>query len=500
MTQTLDETTTQSLDQPGHVTAFPRTRSFTGLARPGRVECDVFELEYDGTLPRDLNIGFYRCGPDPQFPPRMGDDIYVNGDGMVSLFRIANGHVDLKMRYVRTDKFIRERAARRALFGAYRNPYTDDDSVAGVDRSTANTSVLWHGGKLFALKEDGLPHVLDPLTLETLGKWDFDGALRSRTFTAHPKIDPLSGELLFFGYSAKGDEIASDIAFCSATANGALTREQWFLPPYQSMIHDWGVTEEHVIFPIMPLAADAERLRAGGPRWDWDPSKPTHIVVIPRAGSVEDMRIFEGPPSFSFHTMNAFTEGSRVHLDLNVGEQPPFPDADGNNPPPEKTAQYLTRWTCDLSASSSEFESRRLWSEMATDFTDPDPRLLSRPYRYGFMAGRDTSRPENSELAKGIYFNTVARIDHETGEVASWYAGDDVSIQEPLFVPRSSTAEEGEGYVLTVANHWPEQLSEMLVFDARAIAGGPIATVHVPLFQRPVFHSALVPGADLEAL
>ena len=199
--------------------------SFKGASSPSRLECDLFELEYDGNFPEGLHGRFYRCGPDPQFVPRYADDIGINGDGMVSMFRFGGGHVDFRQRFVRTDKWKAEHAARRALFGHYRNRYTDDPSVAGIDRTTANTSILWHGGRLFAIKEDGLPHELDPDTLETRGKFNFDGKLRSPHFTAHPKVDPATGELLFYGFEVAG-EATPTIAYCSADRELRLEGEQ----------------------------------------------------------------------------------------------------------------------------------------------------------------------------------------------------------------------------------------------------------------------------------
>lgn len=490
-----------TIDRPTQRVPFPRTPTFTGMNRPNRVECDLFDLEIDGEMPLDLRGAFYRCGPDPQYAPRLGDDIYINGDGIVTMFAIVDGHVDMRMRYVRTDRFEAERAARRSLFGAYRNPFTDDPLVAGVDRTTANTSILWHGGRLFALKEDGLPHVLDPLTLETLGKWDFDGRMRSRTFTAHPKLDPVTGELVAFGYSARGDEIADDIALLIAGRDGALHTETWLEPPYQSMMHDWGMTREHVVFPVYPMAADADRLRAGGPRWQWDDDKPTYVLVMPRDGGPEDIMVFEGPPSFSFHTMNAFTQDGHVHLDVNVAPRAPFPNADGSMPAKEQTLQCLQRWSFDLSQGGGEFERRSLCPDgVSSDFTDPDPRYMGLPYRYGFMASRDLSVAHDPEMLQGVFFNVVARLDHHTGELERWTAEESVAIQEPLFVPRSPDAPEGDGHVLTVANRWPKENAELLVFDAGRIADGPIARAHIPLFQRPVFHSAWVPAQDLPGL
>jgi len=108
---------------------FPNTASFQGYNAPSRVEADIFDLEIHGELPREISGCWYRMTPDPQFPPRLGDDVYISGDGMISQFRFEDGHVDYKSRYVRTERFLAERKARRSLFGVYRNKYTDDASV-----------------------------------------------------------------------------------------------------------------------------------------------------------------------------------------------------------------------------------------------------------------------------------------------------------------------------------------------------------------------------------
>jgi carotenoid cleavage dioxygenase len=119
---------------------FPDLLIYRGYAAPVRIEADVYDLEVEGCIPEQLNGAYYRLSADTQYPPRLGQDIFINGDGMVHMLRLEHGHADLKTRYVRTPKFLAERAARRALFGAYRNPFTDEASVAGVDGNTANTS------------------------------------------------------------------------------------------------------------------------------------------------------------------------------------------------------------------------------------------------------------------------------------------------------------------------------------------------------------------------
>lgn len=119
---------------------FPDQLIYRGYAHPVRIEGEVYDLEIDGHIPADLNGAYVRLAADPQYPPLHGQDIFINGDGMTHMVRIANGHADLKMRYVQTEKLKIERAARRALFGKYRNNFTNDPAVAGVDGNTANTS------------------------------------------------------------------------------------------------------------------------------------------------------------------------------------------------------------------------------------------------------------------------------------------------------------------------------------------------------------------------
>jgi len=172
---------------------FPKTMDFSGYNAPSRIECDVYDLIVDGELPREINGSWYRCIPDPQFPPLLGHDTYLSGDGMLGLVRFEDGHADLKQRYIRTERFMNERAARRSLYGLYRSPYTDDPSVRGKGRGVNNTTPIWHGGRLLALKEDSHAVELDPHTLETRGAWDYNGKLRSQTMTAHSSLDPATG-------------------------------------------------------------------------------------------------------------------------------------------------------------------------------------------------------------------------------------------------------------------------------------------------------------------
>ena len=475
---------------------FPDTPAFSGYDRPSRIECDVFDLEVDGELPREINGSWYRCGPDPQFAPFLGDDIYINGDGMVSMFRFDHGHVDFKMRYVQTERFLAERAARRSLYGRYRNSYTDDPRVKGMSRGTANTTPVWHGRRMLVLKEDDRPIEIDPVTLATLGSYDWGGKLRTKTVTAHPKIDPVTGELLFFGYEAEGDG-SSAMAFCTADKHGRLVREEWFEPPYVAMVHDFAITRDYVVFPIMPTVMHPERLKAGGPHWVWDGSLAAWIGIMPRAGTVADLRWFKMPTTFAFHTINAFNDGTQVHVDTVDANRNAFPfiaDITGAAVDAREGMPFATRWSFDMASEAEDggFTERRL-SEYPGELPLVNPRFVGASYRYAYIAMIDPSRRMLKAGPTGMASNMIGKLDISNGSAQTWYGDDETSYQEGAFIPFAGASGEDDGYYINVADRHDQNRSDLLVFDARRIDEGPIVTVRLPLRLRNAFHTTWVP-------
>src|SRR5580698_2807006 len=146
---------------------FPDIPLYKGWGHPYRVEATIRGLELvEGHLPPEIEGTLLRCGPDRQYPPRNGSDVFIDGEGMVHTFRFSGGQVDYMSRWVRTERFVLQAEARRALFGRYRNRFTNAPEAGGARMGTANTNLVFHAGKLLALKEDDLPYELDPQTLE----------------------------------------------------------------------------------------------------------------------------------------------------------------------------------------------------------------------------------------------------------------------------------------------------------------------------------------------
>lgn len=473
-------------------TSFPQTPEFSGaLYTPSRAEVDVFDLEVEGTLPTGINGTFYQVSPDPQYPPMLGHDIFFNGDGLVSAFFFDKGTVSLRRRYVQTDRLLAQRREGRSLNGIYRNIYTNDPKAAGSN-TTANTTVQAYNGVLLAMKEDALPYALDLRTLETLGVHDFGGQILSQTFTAHPKVDPLTGNLLAFSYEAKGDG-SPDLAYFELAPDGTLLHEIWFQAPYAAMVHDFAVTAHHVVFPLIPLTVDVARMKDGGQHFQWQPDLPQLFAVVLRQGSSRDVRWFKGPANgFQGHTLNAFEADGLIHVDMPVTGGNIFyffPQADGFVPSPETLSSQLMRWTFDLCADSDRVEPVAL-NDFPCEFPRCDDRYIGRSYEHGFVLAFDPQRPYNP--ANGPmpfqFFNLLTHINVRTGKSESWFAGDSECFQEPIFVPRSADAGEGDGYVIALLNHLGNHTTELVVLDSFQMEAGPIARIKLPLRMRMSLH------------
>jgi carotenoid cleavage dioxygenase-like enzyme len=438
----------------------------SGNFSPVRSE-DDFELEVAGEIPAGLAGAFYRNGPNPQFEPR-GEYHWFSGDGMIHAFFVADGKVRYRNRYVRTPKWEFEHGAGKALFGVFGNPMTSDPSTFGKDSGTANTNIVWHAGHLLALEEGHKPFELDPATLAPLGYAD---QYRGRV-TAHPKIDPETGEMVWFGYSVGEAPLNATCSYGVTDKAGAVVRRQDFEAPFAAMVHDFLVTRRHALFPILPLSMSLQRAMTGGPPIAWDPDKGSHVGVLRRDADVGTMRWFTTDACYVFHPMNAWEEGDKIFADvMEYPVAPLFPTLDGSAP--RDAFARLVRWTFDLADNTNTIKREAL-DDLAGEFPRFDERRAGLAYRHGWFAG--ITRKGVSD----IRFDTVSHIDLASGRRTDhvYDAGD--SPGEPVFVPRSADAPEGDGWLVAVVYRGESDRSDFVVYDAQAVAAGPIATARLP--------------------
>jgi carotenoid cleavage dioxygenase-like enzyme len=468
---------------------FPDHPMLRGVFAPVFVEGESGELPVLGEVPPGLRGTLYRNGPNPQFAPR-GHHHWFTGDGMVHAFRLEEGRVTYRNRWLRTPKFELERAVGRALFGAFGNPAETDPAARGKDFGVANTHVVHHAGRLLALEESHLPFAFDPVTLESYGYHDFGGAL-PRTlegrFTAHPKIDPGTGEMVGYSYSGSG-LFGTRMSLIVVGPDGALTRREFFDAPYCAFVHDFLLTERHVVFPILPVVGSMERARAGGPPYAWEEGRPGYLGVVGRDAPIETIRWFEVEPCFVFHVFNARSDGDKVVCDVMRNRRPSvFPDTEGRMPPPSADMPLPVRWTLDLGAATDVVRSEIL-AERPGEFPRCDERFTGRPYRHAFHALGNPARRVSEAV-----FTGVVHLDLATGRSAEWEAPEGDVLSEAVFVPRAPDAPEGEGWLLAVQYVAGENRSDLLVFDSQDVARGPVARAMLSHRVPAGFHGSWLP-------
>lgn len=447
------------------------------------MECDAPFLTVKGELPRGLNGTLYRNGANPQF--ETADAHWFFGDGMIHAFHLENGRARYRNRWVRTPKWLAEHDAGRALFGAYNRKLPDAPASVTDDGNVANTSIVLHGGRLLALEEAHLPVEIDPATLETRGTHDFGGAL-SGPFTAHPKIDPETGEMIFFGYNARGP-LTTAMSFGMIDAAGKVTRSETFEAPYPSIVHDFIVTKSHVLFPILPLAGSLWRTLRGGPPYAWDPSKGAHVGVMKRSGGACDITWFRGEACFVFHVMNAWDEENGITALVMQSDEPAlFPGLDGRPGHDGRCRARLTRWRFDLAANTDAFRQEPL-DDIAGELPRIDERRAGLRGSHGWYASADPALPLIGGLSGLVHVDGAGRrLGHYMLP-----AGDTIS--EPAFVPRAADAPEGDGWLLAVIWRARENRSDLGVFAAGDVEAGPVALVQLGHRVPDGFHGSFVP-------
>jgi all-trans-8'-apo-beta-carotenal 15,15'-oxygenase len=424
----------------------------------------------EGRLPPDLQGSFYRVGP-AQFE-RAGERLghWFDGDGMVQRFAIGGGRVRHRGRFVATDKRRNEQAAGRFLYPGYGFAPKAAGELRRVDDiNAANTSVLPIAGEVWALWEGGSPWRVDAETLDTRGRQAFAGPLDGAPFSAHPKRGP-DGDVWNFGV------LGRRCVIWRLGPDGAVRKSALVELPEASLMHDFAVTAKHVILLLPPMLGDA----SGDPkslvdRYRWHGDRPLRILVLDK-NDLTIRRRYELPARFLFHLGNAWEdEAGVIRLDACLDDDATFAVktardlALGANDPP------LTARPTLLTLSS---DGR---GEMATlqgngEFPRTDPRRVGERHRFTY----------------GVVANGLARWDWQAGRSETFAYGADTRSEEPVFIPRPGGTDEADGWLIATALNQRTERTELVVFDARRVAEGPIARLACPYALPLGFHGAFV--------
>jgi len=455
----------------------------SGQYEPVRDERNDDALEVVGDLPAALRGAYMRNGGNQFFNPP-GKYHVFDGDGMVHGIHLdGEGGASYANRWVRSKGLEYERKVGHAVFGGlseFSFPEPEAMEAAGMFKNTANTNIVRHGGRHLALMEGGRPTELSG-DLETLGEFDFDGALRG-AMTAHPRMDAATGEMLFFGYSP----LEPHLRFHVASASGDLVRSTEVPIGRPAMIHDFVTTANHVIWFDMPALFDVEAMMAGGNSIVWRPEQGARIGVMPRDGEGSDTTWIAIDPFYAFHFMNA-SEDPSGRIVVDGCRSAAMPTAFGDEPLPEKHIRpYLWRWEIDASAGvvkDSQLDDR------PGDFPRINDAFNGLPYRFGTQGHTGAWTSD-----EGVEFDGVIQFDHHNGTSAEYVYGPTKVSGEPVFAADPDGSAENDGWIINFVTDKTDNSSEFVVLDARDITAGPVASVKLPRRVPFGFHGNWMPA------
>ncbi|SIR99086.1 carotenoid oxygenase family protein [Williamsia sterculiae] len=413
-----------------------------GNYAPVSDERAAFDLPVSGDIPPELDGHYLRNGPNPRRP----EDHWFAGDGMVHGVHLEGGRArSYRNRYIRTESFTDP------------FPLYNADGTRNLHASVANTHVVGHAGKILALVESSLPYEITA-DLATVGCYDFGGALAD-SMTAHPKTCPDTGELHFFGY---GNLHEPYVTYHRATPDGELVVEQPVDVPALTMMHDFCLTADYVIFLDLPVVFDMTLALGGAAMpYRWDDDYGARMGVMRRDDPSAPLRWFDIAPCYVFHTANAY---QRDHAIVITGVRyEELWRTDGND---FAHPSHLWEWTLDLRTGIAR---ERQLDDVDTEFPRINDALTGRPTDLVYTAA------DHALLRYDLAANTISRHDF----------GDDEP-GEATFIARSDA--EGDGYLMSYVYRPATDLSDLVILDAGDLGAAPLATVHLPQRVPRGFH------------
>jgi carotenoid cleavage dioxygenase len=436
-----------------------------GNFAPVLQEVEAFDLEVRGALPPELTGSYVKNSSNP---PRSDSPHWFFGDGMVHGVGLENGTASwYRNRYVQTEPYLAG-----VGFG---------QGAPGGAGNQSNVSALWHGGRLLTSGEVGFPYQLDASDLSTIKAFDFGGALTG-AFTAHPKIDPVTGRMHAFGYGFT----APFLQYYIIEADGTLSHSEPIDVPRSTMMHDFQITETDAIFWDMPIVFDLELaikyIEHPTPEtlpYVWKPELGSRIGIMPLTGGAQQIRWFEIEPCYVFHSINAFRRGDDVIVDV-CRLSSVFADGVLGGEP------SLRRWT--INTVTGTVADDVLVTDNPGDLPGRDLRRAGREHRYGYLTGT-RENPNTVELGG------IIKHDFTTGARDVWEPGPTRHASEPYFLPGDPTdLADDAGWLLSFVHDDAAGETVLAVLDATDVAAGPVAEVIMPQRVPYGFHATWVPG------
>lgn len=418
---------------------------------PVATEGESTALRVIGSVPPQLAGLYARIGPNP-LKPKASRYHWFIGDGMVHGVRLQGGQAQwYRNRWVGTNTV--NKALGRPILPGPRHGVGD----------VVNTNVYAHAGRIWASVEAGMLPVQLDARLDSLRHGTFDSP-NKQPFSAHPHLDPVSGDLHAICYDAM---VRHKVQYVRVARSGQVDRVVDIPVQHGPMIHDCAITRSQVVVLDLPVTFSFKRLLTGAAfPYAWNERHRARVGLLPRDGQASDMRWYDVAPCFVFHPCNAFDlPDGGVVMDV-VAHRRMF---DRSRSGPELDSQTrFERWTMPANGARVV---REVISEATQEFPRFDERLCGQAHRYAYTAG---FRPDQS-AGQPLY-----RHDLQQRTTLTHDFGPHGVPGEFVFVPRHASGPEDDGWLMGLVHNRHSGHAELHIVNADDFSGPPQAVVHIP--------------------
>ena len=455
----------------------PRLVGFAGVGS----DFPLQDLTIEGRLPKDLQGRFYRNGPAVHERGQQRYRHLFEGDGMVQQFTLSNDRITHQGKFIRTPKFVEEQRAKRFLYSGSDSKLSNSRPISSPDTiNTANTNLLNVQGELWALWEAGSPVAIDKETLETRGIVDlgkgsrFGQSLKGLAFSAHPRVEA-NGDIWNFGLSFNGQIVVYHMSASGKMKNVGLVDATY----HGRMLHDFLITAKHIVLVLPSLTSDSHTDGFfSGIRFN--PKQPMEVLLLDKQTLTLKKR-YQLDAGFAFHFGNAWEDAQgTIRFDAclypNVNILHQFTDLMSGRPP-QNNASPVVMFQLNPDGSYQQ----QTVVKYNNEFPVVDPNDTGLRNRYLYTVGSTDA---------GLWFDTLRRLDIETGKLVEYHYGTEYLVEEHLLVNPSQKT--GKGYLIGTALHVPSQRTCVNIFAENNIGGGPICRAWLPYHLPVGFHGEFV--------
>ena len=414
-----------------------------------------------GKAPADLKGSLYRNGPAQLSYGDQYASHWFDGDGLIHRIAIEDGQAVHQARFVETRKRREEQAAQAFLAPGFGTLGDEGYSVQGPDdTNAANTSVLVVNGELLALWEAGSAFSMDAETLETKGPKTWRDDLKGMPFLAHPKVEP-DGRV--WNLAVGG----SRVGIYRIGANGALEDFGMVDIGRAAYIHDWTMSERHLIILVQPWINESLRppVVAG---FEWQPQHGLQMLIVDK-DDFSNQRWVQAPPRMFYHTGSAWEESDgTIKFDVAFYKEPVL-GVDGG------TAEIRGEWTGEYATEEGvltlveippQGDAKLTETALIGEFPQVDPRYRGKHRNLVALAsGASANRPGSTALAVHNW---------TSGESQSFMFGDNRMVEEFLFVPKAGGHSDLDSWLVGPVLNIKAGVREICVFDAASVSDGPV--------------------------